>query len=305
MSSVLSMLMDTAPLVHRVPGFGGMIKRVNYVARGVTFAGYTREWFDFLQQPELAYIISHHPSLYHKLQRPYLSCTLNTAQRVEALKRHYSFVLDTFSSETIRQVYGTPGLLLASFTLKDLGQFGLRLSCSRQQNEGDLTIGFFKKGHAKDRYTLSFTIWKYKGSAKEIFIGGLEGPHAMNDDLVVDVTHALYGLHPNALLVFALQQLSQCWGVSSVRAASDAARIHRHFQKRKTTPDLYDNFWRECGGKLAPDGMFELPETFVPREISMLDAHNGSTDRHLYEMLSHFADQIPERFQSQIEAQPL
>ena len=292
MASLLSMLVNTAPLVHRDPTVGGVFKRAKYVARGVAFAGYTREWFDFLHQPELAYIISHHPCLYHKLQRPYLNCTLNTRQRLEALLQHYSFVLENFSSETIRHVYAKRGLTLASFTLGELGQFELRLSCSPKQKEGDLAISLVNAGTVKDCYTLSFSVWNYKAPQKEIFIGGLQGNHAIKKHRVIALTRALHGLRPKALMVFTLQQLATCWGLPSVRAVGDAAHIYRHFQKRKTLWSRYDAFWLECGGKPAADGSFALPAAFVPREISTLKVNKRSLYRHRYEMLSDFADQI-------------
>jgi len=303
MGNLLSMLVDTAPLVHRDSTLGGMLKRTKYVARGVAFAGYTREWFDFLEQPELAFIISHQPSLYHKLQRPYLNCNLNTRQRLEALEQHYSFVLENFSSESIRRVYATPGIVLASFTLKEFGLLELRLSCSRKQKEGDLAIRLVKVGSAKDWYTLSFSIWKYKPPQKELFIGGLQGNRGVNKDLVIDLTRNLHGLRPKALMVFAVQQLATCWGISTVRAVSDTAHIYRHFQKRRILSSRYDEFWLECGGMPANDS-FELPATFVPREISTLKINKRPMYRRRYEMLGGLADQIRAHLQKDTEETP-
>ncbi len=295
------MLVDTAPLVHREPTPGGIIKRAKYVARGVAFAGYTREWFDFLQQPEMAVIISHHPCLYHKLQRPYLNCILNTRQRLEALLQHYSFVLQNFSSETMKGVYATPGLTLASFFLEDLGEFELHLSYSLKEKEGDLALGLVKVGSPKNWYTLSFSVWKYKAPQKEIFIGGLQGNHAMKKGLVIALTRALHGLRPKALMLFAVQQLAACWGLSSMRAVSDSAHIYRHFQKRKILSTRYDPFWLECGGKPADDDSFELPASFVHREISTLKINKRPMYRRRYEMLSDFADQIRTQLQKDAE----
>jgi uncharacterized protein VirK/YbjX len=295
MTEVISMLVNTAPLVHRSASPWGLLKRAKYVMRGFTFAGYTREWFDFLQQPELAVVISRHHCLYHKLQRPYLNCILNTRQRLEALQQHYNFVLENFSSEMMVQVYRTSGLALASFTLDELGQFELRLSFAQKQKEGDLAIRLVKVGAAKELHTLSFSVWKYRGPQKEIFIGGLQGSPALRKDLVIDLTHALHGLRPKALMLFALQQLTTGWGISSIRAVSDSAHIYRHFQKRKILSTCYDEFWRECGGRLASDGLFDLPAEFAPRQISALKANKRQMYRRRYQMLADFADQIRER----------
>ena len=292
MANLISLLVNTAPLVHRVPTPGGLLKRAKYVARGVAFARSTREWFDFLQQRELAIVIGNHPCLYHKLQRPYLSCTLATEQRLTALKQHYRFVLANISPETRARLYGTTGLRLASFALDDLGQFELRLSCSRREKEGDFAVSLVRSGTPKDVYSLSFSVWKYEGAHKEIFIGGLQGSHYANKDVVVSLTRALHGLRPKALLVFAAQQLAACWGITTLRAVSDATHIYRHFQKRRVLSTCYDEFWIECGGKLSAEGTFELPATFVPREILTIKPNKRPMYRRRYELLGNFADQI-------------
>ena len=301
MTSLISQLVNTAPLIHRVPTLGGMFKRAKYVARGVVTARATREWFDFLQQRELAVVIRNHPCLYHKLQRPYLTCILTTQQRLDALKQHYHFVLANFSSETVERLYGIGGLRLASFVLDDLGQFELRLTCSRREKEGDFSASLVKIGTPKDAYSLSFSVWKYDAPPKEIFIGGLQGSHYANKDIVVSLTRALYGLRPKALLVFVVQQLAMCWGISNLRAVSDATHIYRHFQKRKELSTSYDEFWVDCGGKLSSAGTFEFPAAFVPREISTIKANKRQMYRRRYELLANFADQIHAAFQNDIE----
>jgi uncharacterized protein len=292
MTSLISLLVNTAPLIHRVPTPGGLLKRAKYVARGVAQAHPTREWFDFLQQRELEVVVRNHPCLYHKLQRPYLSCMLTTEQRLAALKEHYRFVLANMSQETMAGLYGTPGLKLASFTLDELGEFELRLSFSRREKEGDFCVNLVRIGTPKDAYSLAFSVWKYGATQKEIFIGGLQGSPYAKKDVVVSLTRALYGLRPKALLVFVVQQLASCWGISHVRAVSDATHIYRHFQKRKELSTCYDEFWIETGGTLSADGTFELPAAFVPREILTIKPNKRQMYRRRYELLAKFADQI-------------
>ncbi|HXT10001.1 MAG TPA: DUF535 family protein [Candidatus Angelobacter sp.] len=291
--TLFSMLASTAPLVHRrAPATGGLLKRAKYVARGLAFARYTREWFDFLHQPAMASIIRRHPHLYHKLQRPYLNCTLNTQQRLEALKQHYHFVFANFPPEIREHLYEPAGLSLASLALKDLGEFQLRLTCSGKQKEGDFAVGLLKAGGQRDLFTLSFSVWKYHPAEKEIFIGGLQGSRAASREVVVDLTRALYGLRPKALLLFVVQELAAYWNIPQMRAVSDAAHIYQHFQKRKTFSATYDEFWLECGGKVAADGMFDLPAAFVPREISTIKVNKRQMYRRRYDMLASLRDQI-------------
>lgn len=285
------MLANTAPLVHRVPTVGGRLKRVKYVARGLAFPRTTREWFQFLQRPELEVVVRNYPHLYHKLQRPYLNCNLTTQQRLEALEQHYEYVIATLSREGMQRLYTPPGLTLATLTLKDVGQYQLRLSCSWQEKEGDLAVSLVGESGTR-LFVSSFSIWKHKKDYSEIFIGGLQGSRKTPKELVVDLTRALYGLRPKALMVFAIQQIAEFWKISKLLAVNDAAHIYRHFQKRRDLAASYNEFWSDCGGTPTEDGSFELPLIFVPRDISTIKVNKRQMYRRRYEMLGGIAGQI-------------
>jgi uncharacterized protein VirK/YbjX len=68
--------------------------------------------------------------------------------------------------------------------------------------------------------------------------------------------------------------------------------IYRHWQKRKNLEASYDEFWIESGGKLADDGMFDLPATFIPRDISTLKVNKRQMYKRRYLMLAEIAGQI-------------
>ena len=295
MVHLIKILADTAPLIHRVPTAGGILKRVKYCLRGLAYPRCTKEWFDLLQTPELAVIVNNHPCLFHKIQRPYLNRSLNTHQRVEALRQHYGFVAAHFPPRLMREIYTTPGLLLATIRTAEIGCFDVRLGFSDKQKEGDLSIGLSDQKSGAELFTLSFSFSKYQAGHKEIFIGGLQGHTLAGKELVVSITRHLHGLRPKALLVFVLQQLAVHWGISQLRAVSNSQHIYRHFQKRRKFRASYDEFWIECGGRLAEDGMFDLPVAFVPREISTIRANKRQMYRRRYAMLSAIAEQIRSR----------
>jgi uncharacterized protein len=73
---------------------------------------------------------------------------------------------------------------------------------------------------------------------------------------------------------------------------SDSNHIYQHFQKRKALQTSYDEFWLECGGTLSADGMFDLPATFVSREIATLKVNKRQMYRRRYEMLADLAEKI-------------
>jgi uncharacterized protein VirK/YbjX len=227
MRNLVSKLLATAPLVHRDPTPGGVVKRAKYCLRGLAFAPYTSEWFEFLETPKLTFIVQNHPCLFHKLQRPYLKRTLNTAERLDALKQHYLFVLDQFSQSLTEEVYAPWGKLLLELPIEGIRTLELRLVGTKMQKEGDLTLCLTNKETGIGVATLSFSISKWQKYNKEIFIGGLQGNKATDERTVVTITRALYGLRPKALLFYLVQRLATHWGVDHLRAVSDDLHIYR------------------------------------------------------------------------------
>lgn len=293
MKTLLNTLIETAPLIHPGHKLGSYLKQAKHCARGLAFYSASNEWFQLLQQPELALAVRNHPYLFQKLQRPYLNRALNTRQRLEALQQHYRFVIAHFPPELKWEVYGSPGKILATLPLDGVGHLGLHLSCSRQEKEGDLVIGLVNMVSCVVLFTLAFSITRYEKEPREIFIGGLQGNKRANDkDLIIAITRGLHGLRPKALLLFALQELADIWGVSSLRAVSDAMHIYRHWRKRKHLATSYDEWWIESGGELAGDGMFDLPARFIPREIATLKVNKRQMYKRRYLMLAGIAGQI-------------
>jgi uncharacterized protein VirK/YbjX len=285
-------LLSTAPLIHKVATPGGLLKRAKYCVRGLAFAPYTRDWFAFLEAPEMAFIVKHNPCLFHKLQRPYLTRTLNTLQRLEALKQHYKFVLRQFSAKLIEEVFTPAGKVLAELPLEKAGTIVVRLCYSRMQKEGDFTLCLETKETRRGIATLSFSVWRCEGTEREIFVGGLQGDKGTSEDMVVALTRGMHGLRPKAFLIYILQQLSSCWGISRVRAVSDHAHIYQHFQSRRNLRASYDEFWVECGGFSVSDGSFELPAVFTPRDIATIRANKRQLYRRRYAMLEGIREQL-------------
>jgi uncharacterized protein VirK/YbjX len=261
--------------------------------RGVAYGCYHKDWFQILQQPELAVVARHHPYLFQKLQRPYLNCTLNTCQRLEMLKQHYHFVATCLYPAVQQEIYATPGKILATLPVPEAGNYGLRLSCCRQEKEGDLMIGLVNQDTGAVLFTLAFSITQFENENREIFIGGLQGyKQVIEKELIITMTRSWHGLRPKALLLFALQSLAAAWDVRRLRAVSDAKHIYQHWRKRRDLAASYDEFWLESGGQLAADGMFDLPFEFIPREISTLKVNKRQMYKRRYRLLAEIAGQV-------------
>ena len=286
-------LVRTAPLVHPGRRPKSVLKQAKHCVRGLTFARYSKQWFEILQRPELALVAGYHPYLFQKLQRPYLNRTLKTGQRFQVLKQHYHFVATEFSPAVRHEIYATPGKRIAALPLAGVGNFALRLSCSRQEKEGDLMIGLVDESVGTALFTLAFSITQSECQPREIFIGGLQGNKLMNDrERIVAITRGLHGLRPKALLFAAMQSLAAVWEIGRLRATADDTHIYRHWQGRKTIASSYDSWWLESGGQRAADGMFDLPVAFVPREMSLVKVNKRQMYRRRYQMLADITRQI-------------
>lgn len=286
-------LAQTSVLIHPGRGPSYWSKRLKFWARGMIFQAENREWFSYLERPEMAALARQHPCLYHKLQRPYLNCRLTQRQRRLYLEQHYSFMLSRFSRLMLHRICGEPGLFLAALPPVDQENYELRLAFSGLQKEGDLILTLRNQANGHTLFTLAFSIIHDDPLGGEIFIGALQGNKEVNErERVVTITRALHGLRPKALLLFALQQLAQQWKIAGLRATSDDAHIYRHWQKRRDLASSYDEWWLESGGQLADDGNFDLPPRFVPRDIAKIKANKRGLYRHRYHMLEDLARQM-------------
>ena len=110
--------------------------------------------------------------------------------------------------------------------------------------------------------------------------------------LVIDLTRAMHGLRPKALLAFAVQRLAQLWNVPVLQAVGDTEHIYRHFRKRKQFTAKHDDFWLECQGEALPDGNFRLP--IVPQvcRLEHLAPSKRAPYRRRYLMLEQLAQEI-------------
>lgn len=288
-------LLKTARLVHPHQGLSSMLKRFKYCLRGLAYAHPTAEWFRFLRSQGLHELARKQPHLFHKLQRPYLNRTFSTRQRLDALQQHYRFVLDRFSPSALTEIHQGEGLLLADVGVQGQEGLGLYLGNSAWgQKEGDLILTLREQGSRKVLFSLSFSVLEFA----QIFIGGLQGRKSLDKDLVVSVTRGLHGLRPKALLLFALQQLAEIWGIHRLRAVSDDLQVYRHPQKRRTIQACYDEFWTESGGVPAADGVFDLPGRFCPKDPAAIKANKRKMYQRRYEMLEGLASQIRFRMSS-------
>ena len=292
-ASLLGRLWGIAKQLHPGDNLGARYTRIKFCVRGLVFSGETAAWFKFLEQPALQVVAHGRPKLFQKLQRPYLTRWLRTEQRREMLEHHYRFVLRQLSAGLLRDIYSPAGIELAKLPAEGAERHELRLKPSWMDKEGELALALCSRESGNILFSLTFSVIRDAAGKYEMVIGGLQGSKGGNDrELIVALTRQWHGLRPKALLLFAVQQLATGWGVGRIRAVGDGTHIYRHWHKRRKLASSYDTWWREAGGQLAGDGLFDLPAQFEPRPIATLKANKRQMYRRRYAMLADLGEQM-------------
>lgn len=96
-----------------------------------------------------------------------------------------------------------------------------------------------------------------------MIIGGLQGsPSYTSKHLIITATRDLFGMRPKQCVLETVQYIAHAakceaiFGISNANHAISGAAFR--FLRHKVYAD-YDAFWRERGGKLTADGLYELP----------------------------------------------
>ena len=285
-------LWRAAGRLHTGGSLGARCNRVKFLVRGLAFPAATAEWFRFLENPALAGVARQRPKLFQKLQRPYLARRLRTEQRRQVLEQHYRFVLEHLGPGFLRAVHARPGLRLACVAGPGREHYELWLNPSQMDKEGELSL-LLVSPEGKNLFSLTFSLALGEPGQYELVIGGLQGAQQANDkESIITLTRHGHGLRPKALLIFTLQQLAAAWGVGRIRAVSDTTHIYQHWRQRKQLASSYDTWWREAGGQLTADGLFDLPARFEPREMATLKTNKRGMYRHRYGMREDLGRQI-------------
>ena len=292
-------LYRTSRRVYPESTWGEALARGKYCVRGILSAGPSARWFRLLESPDLVGVTLSHPRIFSKLQRPYLHRRLGLRARLAVLEEHYSFVTTQLTDTARQAILSGAGFEVASISIGGTNHYSVCLKYLDQfEKEGELTAVLIDTLRDVPIFTMSFTIMRWTGEERELFIGGLQGQTGASDrENIVELTRSLHGLRPKALLVFVVQRLAQCWGIDRIRAVGDSEHIYRHFRKRREILASYDRFWEECKGVREPDGNYLLPERPTIRQIDELPAKKRALYRRRYAMLEELGAIIARRIQ--------
>jgi len=291
--SLLAELRATAPLVYPEPDVKDRLQQFKYIGRALLFPTATQKWFEILSHQPFKTLANRRPHMRSRLQRPYLTCDLSAAEKIEALEHHYSFLAGELNDKILQNICEGVPAQLATLRLDDTETLGLALRFSVFDREGELSISLRSETTGEWICSLGFTVVHWSADRREILIGGLQG-HDFTDEKqrIVSMTRGMRGLRPKALVLFTLQQLACIWKITALKAVSNGRHIYRSFWKRKDVAADYDTFWKESGGEMDPGGLFTLPVVPGVRDIAEIKPNKRSMYRQRYAMLDSLAGDI-------------
>lgn len=261
-----------------------------FVARSLRHYRTADDWYAQLDGPLRAVAMAN-PSLYRKIIRPYLVPGLSDTRKLAILEEHYRFLLSHVAFTALPDICADSGRVLLAVAGRHGEAYELRwLSDSKFRKEGEHSLGLYCATHRVLVSTIAFVMMTGADGRRTLTIGAAQGlPPGEDKRIIVEVTKALHGLRPRALLLFALQVMAQQWHLNGVRAVGNDRHISTDrvytFNRARRPTLSYDEFWRENAGVRADDGFFDFPNVHVPRDLPSIQSHKRSQYRQRYAML--------------------
>ena len=244
----------------------------------------------------LASIVDREPALPLRPLRSYLRRGLDSGRRAQAVEAHFGWLSAQFSLPFIDRLYaGESAALLASTAHVD----GLGLTLSRSAHlgrEGELALHLEWQGERV--MSLAFSVIDASlvvsramrrrasagAAAPRVVIGAIQGACGAQVALR-ELSAAAQRLRPAALLVLAVQALSDAWGLAAPLAVASRSHVYAGYASRRRRVALdYDSHWRDAGGEPLDRHYWSLPAQPVLRPDSEVESRRRAQHRRRNEL---------------------
>ena len=236
-------------------------------------------------------IVDREPTLPLRPLRSYLRRGLDSGRRAQAVEAHFNWLTAHFPRPFIDQLYaGESAALLAGTTLVE----GLGLTLSRSAHlgrEGELALHLEWQGARV--MSMAFSVIDANlvvahatragagapAPQPRVVIGAIQGATGAQVALR-ELSAAAQRLRPAALLVLAVQALSQAWGLAAPLAVASKSHVYAGYASRRRQVALdYDSHWRDAGGGLLDRHYWTLPAQPVLRPDSEVESRRRAQHR--------------------------
>lgn len=240
---------------------------------------------------QLDSIVETEPALPLRPLRSYLRRGLDSARRARAVESHFTWLSAHFSRPCIDRLYTdeTFPLLAGGFGVEGLG---LSLSCAAHLGrEGELAVHLEWQGERA--MSMAFSVVDARlvvagatlaaglapPSGARAVVGSIQGTRGA-DARLRELSAATQRLRPGALLVLALQGLSQAWGLQAPLGVATRSHVYAGYASRRRQVALdYDATWRDVGGVPLDRHYWALPERPVLRPDSEVESRRRAQHR--------------------------
>jgi uncharacterized protein VirK/YbjX len=202
-------------------------------------------------------IVQAHPQLLQKIHKPFACRGLDVDARAALVRRHYELARERIGPALLEAVAGRRDLLLCSVPLPNgHGELTARLGKQpRFEREGELTLTLHDP-FGSLLYSTCFTLRECDGEVG-LLVGSLNGTAPR--DVLRHLTKLAWGLRPQSLLVFLLQQVAAQVGAQRIDAVGRASHAYWGNPRHDEIRFDYDAFWREEGGVETAESLHALP----------------------------------------------
>ncbi len=273
-------------------GAGG---RLQTLRRGLKF--WVRCWWNeralsistaALRENALDSIIETAPEVALRPLRGYLRRGLCPVHRAQAVREHFSWLVQHVSRVQIDLLYG--GESVAVFGAVDVSCANLGISLSSASGlgrEGEVALHLEWRGARV--MSLAFSVLDAScvvsatdpvhARGRRIVIGSLQGVRGA-DAALREMSSAAQRLRPSALLVLAVQGLSAAWGLEApLGVAADSHVYSRYASRRRRVAIDYDAAWRDAGAERTGRHYWTLPQMPLLRPEAEVESRRRALHR--------------------------
>ncbi len=220
------------------------------------------------------------------INRVFLYKNSTAAQRLEAIKQHFTILEQLFTVESIRQMYSPEGYTLWQSPDESLPLKVRVIYLSGQRKEGFLTMHMTYEDHLM--YQINFRFAYNPDGDICIYIGTLQGTP---DGLAASkkVTKKMFGYRPKNFIMHVMRIYAQTIGVAKLYAISDAgfytnSHLIRGNRSKKT---VFDPFWKDLGGVLSAEEplFYTLPQQEPRKAYEDIKPHKRNLYRKRFALL--------------------
>ncbi|MRW88171.1 DUF535 domain-containing protein [Pseudoduganella sp. FT26W] len=246
-------------------------------------------WLELLNShPMFAELVKARPRLIYKIYRPYLSNTMDAAQRLDLLSSHYRHIFrHGMGPLTVQAARGA--VVLASVEGKSGLPYQLQLrAIEPMEREGELVLQLVQDGDLV--YSAAFSFFQSE-RGMVLGIGCMQGPKGERGlQLIKDATRELHGLRPKNLMVKLLSQIAFDHDCTALRLVGNANRAVCSATRQGKVHADYDALWQELGAVALANGDYALDsEAICAPDLAAIASKKRSEARKRHETLCELA----------------